>query len=181
MSTAPTVEQLIERNKQYAASASSHPLISELASENLPTPNVVVLTCADPRCIPERFLGLGTDNRKLDAVIMRNVCGHAAPALNDIIALDHFLGFTDIMVIHHTDCGSLHFTDEQVRETIRKRGPNDKSVDAATFGAIKNLEQSVRDDLAVIRGYPLLRKELADRSHGYIYDIKTGLLNPVDD
>ena len=36
-----------------------------------------------------------------------------------------------------SDCGALHFTDEQVRETIRKRGPNDKSVDAATFGTIK--------------------------------------------
>lgn len=177
MSTAPTVEQLIERNKQYAASASPLPFISELASEKLPTPDIVVLTCADPRCIPEQFLGLGT----LEAVIMRNVCGHAAPALNDIIALDHFLGFTDIMVVHHTDCGALHFTDEQVRKTIRKRGPNDKSVDDATFGAIKNLEQSVRDDLAVIKSYPLLRKELADRSHGYIYDIKTGLLNPLDD
>ena len=92
---------------------------------------------------------------------MRNMCGHAAPALNDILALDHFVGFTEIMVIHHTgmspsitplfmqqiegakkkhfrisDCGSLAFTDEQVRSTLRTRQPEDESVDSMTFGTI---------------------------------------------
>lgn len=99
------------------------------------------------------------------------MCGHAGPALNDILALDHFIGFTELMVIHHTgkflsskrlplrakekktpqkynpsnnkqrnatDCGSLAFTDDQVRETLRKRQPNDeKSIASMKFGTIK--------------------------------------------
>lgn len=44
-----------------------------------------------------------------------------------------------------------------------------------------SLEQSVRDDLAVIKGCSLMRKELADRSYGFIYDIKTGLVSALDD
>ena len=46
---------------------------------------------------------------------------------------------------------------------------------------ISSLEQSVRDDLAVIKGSPLMRKELADHSYGFIYDIKTGLVSAVKD
>ena len=44
-----------------------------------------------------------------------------------------------------------------------------------------SLEQSVRDDLAVIKGSPLVRKQLADRTYGFIYDIKTGLVSPLED
>lgn len=43
------------------------------------------------------------------------------------------------------------------------------------------LEQSVRDDLAVIKGSALVRKQIADRTYGFIYDIKTGLVSPVED
>ena len=87
------------------------------------------------------------------------MCGHAAPVMNGVLALDHLLRFTDIMVIHHTgelsepqasglatkqlfdqslsDCGSLQFTDDQVRDTFRKGQPNDNSIDSADFGTIK--------------------------------------------
>ncbi|KAL9071478.1 MAG: hypothetical protein Q9161_004195 [Pseudevernia consocians] len=195
MSTDPTVKELLERNKQYAANASSLPFFSELSSVGLTPPHIVIrpsaqppptlrppadppaVTCADPRCVPEQFLGL----RPAEAVIMRNMCGHAAPALNDILALDHFVGFTEIMVIHHTDCGSLAFTDEQVRSTLRTRRPEDESIDSMTFGTIVDLEQSVRDDLAVIKSSPFVREELANRSYGFIYDIKTGLVSPLKD
>jgi carbonic anhydrase len=42
-----------------------------------------------------------------------------------------------------------------------------------------SLEQSVRDDLAILRAYPFTRKELADSSIGFVYDLKTGKLTPV--
>jgi carbonic anhydrase len=44
---------------------------------------------------------------------------------------------------------------------------------------MRSLEQSVRDDVQLVKGSPLMRKELADRTRGFIYDIKTGRLNPV--
>lgn len=44
---------------------------------------------------------------------------------------------------------------------------------------IISLEQSVRDDIEFVKNSPLVRKELADRTTGYIYDIHTGKLNPV--
>ena len=44
---------------------------------------------------------------------------------------------------------------------------------------LHSLEQSVRDDLAILKANPLIRKELAERAHGFVYDIKTGALTPV--
>ncbi|CAF9923100.1 MAG: hypothetical protein ALECFALPRED_002299 [Alectoria fallacina] len=154
-----------------------HSCVCPAASTLRLTVDISVVTCADPRCIPEQFLEL----RPVEAVIIRNMCGHAAPALNDILALDHLIGFTEIMVIHHTDCGALAFTDDQVRATLRKRRPDDEEIESMSFGTIKDLEQSVRDDLAVIKGSPLMRKELAERSYGFIYDIKTGLVSALED
>ena len=43
-----------------------------------------------------------------------------------------------------------------------------------------SLEQSVRDDLALLKASPLVRKELAENAKGFVYDIKTGLLTPVE-
>ena len=50
--------------------------------------------------------GVVRTNNLPDALVMRNICGHIAPILNDIVALDVFLGLSDIMVVHHT--GMLH-------------------------------------------------------------------------
>ncbi len=43
-----------------------------------------------------------------------------------------------------------------------------------------SVEQSVKDDLAILKASPLIRKELAERSSGYVFDIKTGLLSAVE-
>jgi carbonic anhydrase len=42
-----------------------------------------------------------------------------------------------------------------------------------------SLEKSVRDDIAMVKASPFIRKELADRSFGYVYDLGTGRLTPV--
>ena len=189
--------QLTTPYRQYAASASSHPFISELASENLPTPNVVVRSFAlfrlylcnshlTPPQLPAQthavsqsdFLGWGLTTANLVGRISysttlnprirhpltaRRGCDHEErlwPCRTCAERHHRSRSFPWIhgyhghppyrwvqarlsmqeqtpLIIRLSDCGSLHFTDEQVRETIRKRGPNDKSVDAASFGAIK--------------------------------------------
>jgi carbonic anhydrase len=99
------------------------------------------------------------------------------------------------------DCGTLSFKDE----TIRKRLPGRDDINGMSFGAITeyaslfpgslcplteidgsantvhgSLEQSVRDDIAVAKTSPFIRKELADRLFGYVYDLETGRLTEVN-
>ncbi|KAE8442446.1 hypothetical protein EG329_003347 [Mollisiaceae sp. DMI_Dod_QoI] len=141
-------------------------------------PHIVVLTCADPRADPRYFLDL----KPTDGILyFHNVNGHVAAIIDDILALDSFIGITDIMVVHHTDCGATHFTDDMIRTSLKNRLPNHEEIDKMAFGAVSDLEQSIRDDLAILKASPLMRKELLDRSVGFIYDIKTGKLNPVEE
>lgn len=155
----PTVAELLERNRQLAATHEPFPKFSEMSDVGKSPAKIAIVTCIDPRCNPDGFLGLNPG----DAFVMRNICGHIAPILNDIVALDVFLGLSDIMVVHHTDCGATHFNDSLIRDGLKKRFPSNKDVDTMSFGAITNLEQSVRDDLTILKKSPLISKEPGDR------------------
>ena len=50
-----------------------------------------------------------------------------------------------------------------------------------TFGAVTDIEQSVRDDLAFLKEHPLVRSELKEKAFGFVYDIHTGLITKVDE
>jgi len=169
------VSELLRQNKAAVKNYQPAPLFSELPSLGLPMPRSLILTCADPRISPEKFLDLGP----VGPIICRNVCGHVAPALSDIVALDSLIGLTDIIIIHHTDCGSLMMKDENIRNYIKTELPDVKDVDSMKFGGIVDVEQSVKDDLAVLRASPLIRKELHEHSYGVILDIKTGVFTSV--
>ncbi|KAL6722050.1 hypothetical protein ACLMJK_001155 [Lecanora helva] len=151
------------------------PYISEFKALGYVTPKALIITCVDPRNVPEKYLGLGAT----DASVIKNVCGHVGLAMNSILALDHLLKFEELMIIHHTDCGALLFTDADVRATVQARVPGNNSIDSMEFGGITEVAQSVKDDLAVLGKSSLIRKELKERASGYVFDIKTGLLTAV--
>ncbi|KAF4637924.1 hypothetical protein G7Y89_g147 [Cudoniella acicularis] len=171
-----TVDEFVNRNKAVAATHQPSPTFAEMGQMGVDVPHVIVLTCIDPRCKPEYFLNLQSGDGVL---VMRNICGHVNPALNDILALDSFLTIKDILIIHHTDCGASHFTDAGIREDLKKRLPGHAELDTMGFGAINDLEQSVKDELKILRASPLVRRELAERAAGFVFDIKTGELTPV--
>ncbi|KIM98447.1 hypothetical protein OIDMADRAFT_56809 [Oidiodendron maius Zn] len=163
----------------------------------LPKPQTLIITCADPRILPEKFLDLGpsmsnTVNERRETsgiltvsleivgpLIIRNVCGHVAPAMEDIVSLDYLLHFRDILIIQHTDCGALMIKNEHIHNYIRKELPEAKDVEKLKFGGIIDITQSVKDDLAILRATPLIRKELQEHSYGVILDIKTGIMTEV--
>ncbi|TVY90438.1 Uncharacterized protein LAWI1_G002966 [Lachnellula willkommii] len=175
--TSSLVAELAGRNKTVAASHQPISTFAELAEAGKDVPRVVVITCVDSRCVPEYFLDLKQGDGVL---VMRNICGHIEPALNDILALDSFLSLKEIMIIHHTDCGAFHFTDSLIKDVLKKRLPGHAgSIDDMAFGAFGDLEQSVRDDIAVLKASPLVREELVAATSGFVYDLKTGGLTPV--
>jgi carbonic anhydrase len=157
-------DEFVEANKKYAA---------QFTKGDLPMPpgrHIAVVACMDARLDPARALGL----EEGDAHVIRNAGGRAKDAIRSLAISQQLLGTREIVVIHHTDCGMLTFTDPQLREKIR----SDLGVDTdQEFLSFSDLEQSVRDDVQAIRTSPLLLKDVPVR--GFIYDVKTGLLNEV--
>jgi carbonic anhydrase len=148
---------------------------SSFSKGNLPMPparHVAVLTCMDARLLPARFLGL----EEGDAHVIRNAGGRASDdAIRSLAISQQLLGTNEVVVIHHTDCGMLTFSNEDLRKKLKQElNANAEHIDFLPF---KDLEQSVRDDVATIKNSPLLLKNI--EVSGFIYDVKSGRLLPV--
>ncbi|UKZ75848.1 hypothetical protein TrVFT333_003543 [Trichoderma virens FT-333] len=178
MSNQPTINELLERNKELAKTYTPKPTIAEIKSEGHPLPKVLVVTCGDPRCVPEQFLGATAG----EIAVFRNVCGHVAAEIPFILYMDLILHFDEVMVVHHTDCGAFQFDDATVRKVLKVRAPEHAAkVDEYTeFGVITDLDQSIKEDVAALKSSSLMRKELVSEIRGFAFDIKTGLLREVE-
>ncbi len=161
-----TVDEFREANDAYASS---------FDKGNLPMPparHVAVLTCMDARLHPASFLGLKVG----DAHVIRNAGGRASDdAIRSLVISEQLLGTNTVVVIHHTDCGMLTFSNDDLRSKLQQ----DLHADAShiDFLPFKNLEQSVRDDVAAIKNSPLIPKNI--EVSGFIYDVHSGKLLPV--
>ena len=136
-----------------------------------PARHVAVLVCMDARIDPARALGL----EEGDAHVIRNAGGRAADALRSLVISEQLLGTTEIVVIHHTDCGMLTFSNGDLRKKVKQELHTE--ADHIDFLPFKDLEQSVRDDVTFLRESPLIPKSIG--ISGFIYDVKTGKLHPV--
>jgi carbonic anhydrase len=84
------------------------------------------------------------------------------------------LGTEEVMIVHHTDCGMLTFTDESLRHQLKGRGIN---ADNVSFLPFDDVEDSVRADLGAYDRSPLVRHDIPVR--GFVFDVKTGLVHEV--
>ena len=142
---------------------------------DLPMPprrQVAVLTCMDARLHPSQFLGLDLG----DAHVIRNAGGRASEdAIRSLVISQRLLGTREIVVIHHTDCGMLTFTNEQLAAMIQQE--LGVEVGDQDFLPFADLEQSVRDDVALLRQSPLIPHDIP--ISGAIYDVRSGALHEV--
>ena len=82
-----------------------------------PARQVAVLTCMDARLHPEKFLGLDIG----DAHVIRNAGGRASEdAIRSLIISSHLLGTKEYVVIHHTDCGMVSFTNDDLHTKLAR-------------------------------------------------------------
>ncbi|EHL03210.1 hypothetical protein M7I_0723 [Glarea lozoyensis 74030] len=93
---------------------------------------VILISCCDPRIIPEEF---GLFKRE-EYVVVRNAGGRAEPAIRDICVLSTMTEITDVVVIHHSDCGMTHLTNDAIRSSMKSRGLGDEKLDTFEFGEI---------------------------------------------
>ncbi|CAK7221130.1 hypothetical protein SBRCBS47491_004422 [Sporothrix bragantina] len=172
-----TIEELLQRNK--AVTHTPLPYIEELRAAGSPGPSIMIVTCLDPRCVPETFFNLQAG----EVLVHRNAGGNVRLALRDINTLDTlFPSLQEICIVHHTDCGTTHVTDDGVREHIK--GFTDKKlwpeVDQMDIWSNTDIEASVKGDLEWVRNTPFIRDGLKKGTKGYVFDIKTGLVTKVE-
>lgn len=148
--------------------------VADFDQGDLPMPparKVAVVACMDARLHPEKVLGLAIG----DAHVIRNAGGRAADAIRSLVISERLLGTTEIVVLHHTDCGMLTFTNEQLAARVQADlGADVSGQDFLPFG---DLEQSVRDDVALLRASPLIPADIP--ISGAIYDVTTGQVHEV--
>jgi carbonic anhydrase len=145
-----------------------------------PWENICVITCLDPRTDPAGFMGLGLGA----AATLRNAGGRVNSAILSDLALISFLSehqlkpgepIFEVMVVHHTQCGTHFLADDTFRHELMERAGGDEDVWIAE--AVVHPEETVKIDVAAI---------LADRGlsrrmtvSGHVYDVATGVLTTV--
>ena len=161
------IDEVVSNNRKYASS---------FKLGRLPMPparRLAVLACMDARLTLEPMLGVNTG----DAHIIRNAGGVATDdALRSLIISCHLLGTREFMVINHTDCGMLTFSDAELEGRLRSSlGPS--SVGPTQFHSFKDPSENVRAQIQRIQSHPWIPKDIAVR--GFVYDVKTGNLQEV--
>ena len=159
------VDEIRAANEAYA---------KEFTKGDLPMPprrRAVVVACMDARLDPAKALGL----EEGDAHVIRKAGGRAADALRSLVISQQLLGTNEVIVLHHTDCGMLTFDNATLHGICQERlGVDAADMDFLPFG---DLEQSVRDDVVLIRSSPLIPDDIT--VSGFIYDVKTGRIHEV--
>jgi carbonic anhydrase len=160
----PVTDQLLENNAKYAANFNG-PLPLP------PAKHVAVLACMDARLDVHAILGLDEG----DAHVIRNAGGVATEdAIRSLAISQRLLGTTEILLIHHTDCGMLTFTDDQFRADIQQQTGLKPSWAAESFS---DLDQDVIQSIARIKASPFIPH--TDQVRGFVFDVATGSLDEV--
>jgi carbonic anhydrase len=162
----PAIPEFLKANEEYARD------FSKGALPLPPARKVAVVVCMDARIDPARALGL----QEGDAHVIRNAGGRISDALRSLAISQTLLGTEEVAIIHHTDCGMLTFSDDSIRTKLRLERKVD--ADAVAFLPFKDLDVSVRDDLAAYRASQLVRQDIPVR--GFVYDVRTGRLREVE-
>jgi carbonic anhydrase len=136
-----------------------------------PGKHVAVVACMDARLDVYRLLGISEG----EAHVLRNAGGVITDdGIRSLAISQRLLGTKEIIVIHHTDCGMLTFTDDEFKRAIQDETGIKPSWAAESFG---DLEEEVRQSVRRIEASPFVNKHESLR--GFIFDVATGKLNEV--
>jgi carbonic anhydrase len=139
-----------------------------------PKPRIAIVTCADPRLTDiEQLLGLA----HADVDMVRNF-GTVIDddAVRSLILSTRLLGTQEIMIINHTDCGMLRFTDHELEDRLRKE-TGQYPIAPAKFYSFTDAEANTREQIHKARSHPWISPDVPVR--GFVYDVTTGLLSEV--
>jgi carbonic anhydrase len=158
-------DELLQNNERYAES---------FDKGELPLPparGVAVVACMDARLDVHKILGL----EEGDAHVIRNAGGVITDdEIRSLPISQRLLGTRAIILIHHTDCGMLTFTDDELKAQIQEEAGIKPHFPMEFFS---DLEEDVRQSIARIQASPFVPHK--DSVHGFVYEVETGQLREV--
>ena len=159
------IDELVNANRTYA---------ERFDRGHLPMPparHVAIVTCMDARLDPARVLGL----EEGDAHVIRNAGGVISDdAVRSLAISQRLLGTEEIILIHHTDCGMLTFSDDEFKRSIQDEVGIKPEWAAEAFG---DLDEDVRQSVGRIKASPFIPRK--DSLRGFVYEVETGRLREV--
>jgi carbonic anhydrase len=158
-------DEALQSNARYAES---------FTKGDLPMPpgrKLAVVACMDARLDVHKILGL----EEGDAHVIRNAGGVVTEdAIRSLAISQRLLGTEEIILIHHTDCGMLTFTDDAVKAQIEA----DTGIRPPfALEAFPDVARDVRQSIARVKASPFVPRK--DQVRGFVYDVHTGRLNEV--
>ncbi len=157
-------DELLANNARYA----------EQFTGPLPLPpakGVAVIACMDARLNVYAILGLNEG----EAHVIRNAGGVVTDdEIRSLAISQRLLGTREVILIHHSDCGMLTFTDDGFKRAIQDDTGIKPTWSAEAF---PNLEEDVRQSKARITASPFIPHK--DSIRGFVFDVATGKLNEV--
>jgi len=136
-----------------------------------PAKGTAVIACMDARLNVYGILGLNEG----ESHVIRNAGGVVTDdEIRSLAISQRLLGTTEIILIHHTDCGMLTFTDDQFKRAIQDETGIKPPWAAESF---TSLEEDVRQSIARIKASPFVPHK--DAVRGFVFDVATGKLNEV--
>lgn len=159
------IDELLRNNEEYA---------STFDKGDLPMPpgkQIAVVTCMDARLSPYVMLGLNEG----EAHVIRNAGGVITEdEIRSLVISQRLLGTEEIMLIQHTDCGMLTFSDDEVKQQIHDDVGIKPSFALESFS---DLDENIRQSIARIASSPFIRNK--DNIRGFVYEVETGRLREV--
>jgi carbonic anhydrase len=160
-----TTDELLKNNEAYAADFEKGDLPSS------PAKKVAIVACMDARLHPTKALGLAEG----DAHIISNAGGVITDdEIRSLAISQNLLGTEEIILIHHTDCGMLTFTDEDLKSQLEESTGQRPDWDSEAFS---DLEGNVRSSRQKVIDSPFIPKKESVR--GFVYEVETGRLREV--
>ncbi|MBV9417544.1 MAG: carbonic anhydrase [Solirubrobacterales bacterium] len=160
-----STDELLANNEAYAASFNK---------ADLPLPpakKVAIVACMDARVNVYGALGLAEG----DAHVIRNAGGVVTDdEIRSLAISQRLLGTEEIILIHHTDCGMLTFSDDEFKRSIEQETGIKPQWAAESF---TDLDADVRQSIARIKSSPFIPRK--DAVRGFVYEVETGRLREV--
>lgn len=159
-------DELLRNNENY---------VDGFDKGDLPMPpgkNIAIVACMDARLNVYGMLGL----EEGDAHVIRNAGGVITDdEIRSLVISQRLLGTREIVLIHHTDCGMLTFTDDEVKAQIQEEVGIKPDFALESFS---DIEKDVRQSVARVQNSPFIPHK--DSVRGFIYEVETGRLREVE-
>ena len=158
-------DELLKNNKTYVKA------FDKGALPLPPAKGVAIIACMDAWLDIHKILGL----QEGDAHVIRNAGGVITDdEIRSLAISQRLLGTREVILIHHTDCGMLTFTDDEVRGKIQAEVGIKPPFALESF---RDLEEDVRQSMARIKASPFIPRK--DSIRGFVYEVETGRLREV--